>query len=71
MDASELWLCAARPSQFVGAVLSVFRGVLVQLRFDDFEAYKVYKLTTFLGKLDEQSRAETAGRYFWEKFGFA
>ena len=35
LDASEHGRCAALPPLFAGSFLGVFRGVLVQLRFDD------------------------------------
>ena len=39
LDPAKLQRRAARPSRFAGAFLSDFRGVLVQLRFDDIRGF--------------------------------
>ena len=42
-DPSKLGRRAARPSLFAGAFLCVFRGVLVQLRFNDVRCFGGFK----------------------------
>ena len=39
LDPAKLCRRTARPSRFAGAFLSVIRGVLVQLRFDDVRCF--------------------------------
>ena len=52
-----------RPSSFAGAFLSVFRGVLVQLRFDDIRCFGGFERLSHLNAVPASPEARTPRPY--------